>query len=42
VVAGTRQSAGSTNFMRLHSVTTAEAAAVAHSPGKRRPARKKL
>jgi pyruvate kinase len=42
VVAGTRQSAGSTNFMRLHSVTTEEAAAITHTAGKRRPARKKL
>jgi pyruvate kinase len=33
VVAGTRQASGSTNFMRLHSVTSAEASAV-HSSGK--------
>jgi pyruvate kinase len=50
VVAGTRQSAGSTNFMRLHSVTMEEAAAVAHPTTRlvekrsnlRKPARKKL
>jgi pyruvate kinase len=33
VVAGTRQSSGSTNFMRLHTVTAAEARAATHSQG---------
>jgi pyruvate kinase len=36
VVAGTRQSAGSTNLMRLHVVTQEEAARIAH-PKKRKP-----
>ena len=31
VVAGTRQSSGSTNFMRLHAVSAAEASAVSHA-----------
>jgi hypothetical protein len=35
VVAGTRQSSGSTNFMRLHSVSAEEATAASH--GKPRP-----
>lgn len=39
VVAGTRQSSGSTNFMRLHTVTAAEAA---HAGGKRGKKRQKL
>ncbi len=39
VVAGTRQSSGSTNFMRLHTVTAAEAA---RATGKRRDKRQKL
>ncbi|MGD0990026.1 MAG: pyruvate kinase [Candidatus Sulfotelmatobacter sp.] len=34
VVAGTRQSSGSTNFMRLHAVTAAEAARAATKGGK--------
>jgi pyruvate kinase len=42
VVAGTRQASGSTNFMRLHVVTSDEAGAVKHSPRKRAPAHKKL
>jgi pyruvate kinase len=42
VVAGTRQASGSTNFMRLHVVTTAEALAVTHSPRERAAARQKL
>ena len=41
VVAGTRQASGSTNFMRLHSVTVEEASAAAR-PGKRIAARQKL
>jgi pyruvate kinase len=36
VVAGTRQSSGSTNFMRLHTVTVEEVAAAAPDKGKRR------
>lgn len=39
VVAGTRQASGSTNFMRLHTVTTEEARAV---PRKRTASRRKL
>jgi pyruvate kinase len=35
VVAGTRQASGSTNFMRLHIVTSEEAGAATHSPRKR-------
>ena len=42
VVAGTRQASGSTNFMRLHIVTTEEAGAVRHSPRKRAAGRQKL
>jgi pyruvate kinase len=42
VVAGTRQASGSTNFMRLHSVTTEEADAVPRSGRKRTAARQKL
>jgi pyruvate kinase len=42
VVAGTRQASGSTNFMRLHVVTTEEAGAVKHPPRKRIAARQKL
>jgi pyruvate kinase len=42
VVAGTRQASGSTNFMRLHTVTTEEADAVPRSKRKRTPARQKL
>ena len=42
VVAGTRQASGSTNFMRLHTVTPDEANAVTRSPRKRAAARKKL
>jgi pyruvate kinase len=34
VVAGTRQASGSTNFMRLHTVTAAEVSAGAHIKGK--------
>ena len=41
VVAGTRQASGSTNFMRLHTVTSAEVS-VAQSTGKRKASRKKL
>ncbi len=40
VVAGTRQASGSTNFMRLHSVTSAEASAAQFSS--KRAARQKL
>jgi len=39
VVAGTRQSSGSTNFMRLHLVTSAEAGAAGHPRRKRTAAR---
>jgi pyruvate kinase len=40
VVAGTRQSSGSTNFMRLHSVSAEEATAASHAtPRRRTPAR---
>jgi pyruvate kinase len=42
VVAGTRQASGSTNFMRLHTVTTEEADAVPRSRRKRTAARQKL
>ncbi|MFZ0275661.1 MAG: pyruvate kinase [Candidatus Sulfotelmatobacter sp.] len=42
VVAGTRQASGSTNFMRLHTVTTEEADAVPRSKRKRTAARQKL
>src|ERR1700726_909214 len=42
VVAGTRQASGSTNFMRLHVVTSEEAGAVGQSSRKRKPARQKL
>jgi pyruvate kinase len=42
VVAGTRQASGSTNFMRLHVVTTEEARAVKRSPHKPTPVRRKL
>jgi hypothetical protein len=42
VVAGTRQASGSTNFMRLHTVTTEEADAVPRSGRKRTAARQKL
>jgi pyruvate kinase len=42
VVAGTRQASGSTNFMRLHTVTTEEADAVPRSKRKRTTARQKL
>src|SRR5271169_331579 len=42
VVAGTRQASGSTNFMRLHTVTSAEASAATRTPRKRAAARKKL
>jgi pyruvate kinase len=42
VVAGTRQASGSTNFMRLHTVTTEEADAVPRSGRKHTAARQKL
>jgi pyruvate kinase len=42
VVAGTRQASGSTNFMRLHTVTPEEASAVPQTPRKRAAARRKL
>jgi hypothetical protein len=42
VVAGTRQSSGSTNFMRLHTVTSEEATAAAGTRGKRSRSPKKL
>jgi pyruvate kinase len=42
VVAGTRQASGSTNFMRLHMVTSAEAGAATRPPRKRAAARQKL
>jgi len=42
VVAGTRQASGSTNFMRLHTVTTEEANAVTRTKRKRATARQKL
>jgi pyruvate kinase len=42
VVAGTRQASGSTNFMRLHTVTTEEASAATHSTRKRTAPRQKI
>jgi hypothetical protein len=42
VVAGTRQASGSTNFMRLHTVTAEEASAVPRTPPKRTATRQKL
>ena len=42
VVAGTRQASGSTNFMRLHTVTAEEASIAARPKHKRAPARRKL
>jgi pyruvate kinase len=42
VVAGTRQASGSTNFMRLHMVTSEEASAIPHTPRKRAATHKKL
>jgi pyruvate kinase len=42
VVAGTRQASGSTNFMRLHTVTAEEVKFAAHSKPKRAAARQKL
>ena len=42
VVAGTRQASGSTNFMRLHTVTSEEASAATHPSRKRATPRKKL
>src|SRR5271156_444525 len=42
VVAGTRQASGSTNFMRLHTVTTEEADATPRSKRRRAAARQKL
>jgi len=42
VVAGTRQASGSTNFMRLHTVTAEEASAVTSPPRKRTASRQKL
>ncbi len=42
VVAGTRQASGSTNFMRLHTVTAEEANAVTQPRRKRTSARQKL
>jgi pyruvate kinase len=42
VVAGTRQASGSTNFMRLHTVTTAEAVSVTRATRKRAAPRRKL
>jgi pyruvate kinase len=42
VVAGTRQASGSTNFMRLHTVTTEEADAIPRPKRKRTAARQKL
>ena len=42
VVAGTRQASGSTNFMRLHTVTAEEASAVLPAQRKRAPRRQKL
>jgi pyruvate kinase len=42
VVAGTRQASGSTNFMRLHTVTAAEATAAVQTKGKRRSKPRKL
>ena len=42
VVAGTRQASGSTNFMRLHTVTAEEATAATHAKGKRSNRLRKL
>ena len=42
VVAGTRQASGSTNFMRLHTVTAEEVSAATHSARKRARPRQKL
>jgi pyruvate kinase len=42
VVAGTRQASGSTNFMRLHTVTAEEASAVPPTQHKRTAVRQKL
>jgi pyruvate kinase len=42
VVAGTRQASGSTNFMRLHTVTAEEVTAAAHIKGKPRNSPQKL
>jgi len=42
VVAGTRQASGSTNFMRLHAVTTEEADAIPRPKRKRTATRQKL
>jgi pyruvate kinase len=42
VVAGTRQASGSTNFMRLHPVTSEEAGAVTPPPRKHAASRQKL
>jgi len=42
VVAGTRQASGSTNFMRLHTVTAEEVRAVGPRPPKRATVRQKL
>src|SRR6202162_4514342 len=42
VVAGTRQASGSTNFMRLHTVTSEEVSAATHTKGKRRSSLQKL
>jgi pyruvate kinase len=42
VVAGTRQASGSTNFMRLHTVTAEEATAATPSARKRAVRRKKI
>jgi len=42
VVAGTRQASGSTNFMSLHTVTSAEAGAATPPRRKRKAARRKL
>jgi pyruvate kinase len=42
VVAGTRQSSGSTNFMRLHTVTAEEATVASLAREKRRPRPQKL
>ena len=36
VVAGTRQASGSTNFMRLHTVTAEEVKVAAHSKPRKR------
>jgi pyruvate kinase len=41
VVAGTRQASGSTNFMRLHTVTAEEAGAATHTARKRATPRQK-